>query len=93
MGNVAKELDSKFNEVHEHYKTMQKNIEEEMNKMAKMMAELERKLSEKNSESLVCGDIVDKLAPHGIYGAKDDGHIPLKLEKKLYRGSSQLGII
>lgn len=34
MDNVAKEFDSKLNEVHEHYKTMQ-TYEEEMNKMAK----------------------------------------------------------
>lgn len=79
--NVAKEFDSKLNKVHEHYKTMQKNYEKEMNKMAIMMAELERKLSEKKSESLVTGDIVDKLAPHGIYGTKDNGHKSLKLEK------------
>lgn len=72
MNNVAKEFDSKFNKVHEHYKTMQKNYEEEMNKTAKMMAELERKLSEKKSLTL-----------HGIYGTKDDGHksLKLKLEK------------
>lgn len=49
--------------------------------MAKMMAELERKLSEKKSESLVTRGIVDKLATHGIYGTKDDGHKLLKLEK------------
>lgn len=70
MDNVAKEFDSKLNKVHEHYKTMQKNYEKEMNKIAIMMAELEKKLSEKKSESLVTGDIVDKLAPHGIYGTK-----------------------
>lgn len=46
------------------------------------MTGLERKLSEKNSESLVTGDIVDKLAPRGIYGTKDDCRKPLKLEKK-----------
>lgn len=47
--------------------------------MAKTMAELERKLSEK--KSLGTGDIVDKLAPHGIYGTKDDGHKSLKLRE------------
>lgn len=81
MDNVAKEFDSKLNKVHEHYKTMQKNYEKEMNKIAIMMAELEKKLSEKKSESLVTGDIVDKLAPHGIYGTKDNGHKSLELEK------------
>lgn len=41
-----------------------------------------RKLSAKESESLVTstGDIVDKLAPHGIFGTKDDGHKSLKLK-------------
>lgn len=51
MDNVAKEFDSKPKKVHvhEHYKTMQKNYDEEMNKMAKMTAKLERKQSEKKS--------------------------------------------
>lgn len=39
-----------------------------------------RKLSAKESESLVTGDIVDKLAPQGIFGTKDDGHKSLKLK-------------
>lgn len=54
MNNVAKEFDSKLNNV--------------------------RKLSAKESESLVTGDIVDKLAPQGIFGTKDDGHKSLKLK-------------
>lgn len=49
-----------------------------------------RKLSAKESESLVTKDIVDKLAPHGISGTKDDGHV-LEAEVKLYRDSSQWG--
>lgn len=32
------------------------------------------------SESLVTGDTVDKLAPHGIFVTKDDGHKSLKLK-------------
>lgn len=39
-----------------------------------------RKLSAKESESLVTGDIVDKLAPQGIFGTKDDSHKSLKLK-------------
>ena len=84
MDNVAKEFDKKLNQVHEHYKTMQKNYEDEMNKMTQMMRELEMKISDRKSESLVTGEIVDKLAPYGIYGTRDDGKIfqgSLKLEK------------
>lgn len=77
---LRREFDSKLNNVLEHFKTLQRNYEEEMNKKAKMMVELERKLSAKESESLVNADIVDKLAPHGIFGTKDDGHKSLELE-------------
>ena len=84
MDNVDKAFDKKLNEVHEYYKTMQKNFEDEMNKMTQMMSELQMKLLDRKLESLVTGEIVDKLAPYGIYGTKDDGTITqgsLKREK------------
>lgn len=61
------------------------NIKKAMNNVAKEFdskLNTVRKLSAKESESLVTstGDIVDKLAPHGIFGTKDDGHKSLKLK-------------
>ena len=56
MANVAKEFDKKLNQVHEYYKTMQNNYEDEINKMTQMMRELEMKLSDRKSESLVTGE-------------------------------------
>ena len=63
---------------------MQKNYEDEMNKMTQMIKELEMKISDRKSESLVTEEIVDKLSPYDIYGSKDDGKViqgSLKLEK------------
>lgn len=61
----------------EHKKAMNIVAKEFYSKLNKV-----RKLSAKESESLVTstGDIVDKLAPHGISGTKDDGHKSLKLK-------------
>lgn len=59
----------------EHKKAMNNVAKEFDSKLNKV-----RKLSAKESESLVTGDIVDKLAPHGIFGTKDDGHKSLKLK-------------
>jgi predicted transcriptional regulator len=92
MDNVTKEFGLKLNQVHEHYRTMQRNYEEEMNRMTKKMGELEKKLSEKKSESLVTGEIVDKLAPHGIYGIKDDGQKSLKMEKNTLGAEASGGV-
>jgi hypothetical protein len=47
MDNVTKEFGLKLDQVHEHYRTMQRNYEEEMNRMTKKRGELEKKLSEK----------------------------------------------
>lgn len=59
----------------EHKKAMNNVAKEFYSKLNKV-----RKLSAKESESLVTKDIVDKLAPHGISGTKDDGHKSLKLK-------------
>lgn len=59
----------------EHKKAMNIVAKEFYSKLNKV-----RKLSAKESESLVAKDIVDKLAPHGISGTKDDGHKSLKLK-------------
>lgn len=59
----------------EHKKAMN-NVAKEIDSKLKKV----RKLSAKESESLVTGDIVDKLAPQGIFGTKDDGHKSLKLK-------------
>lgn len=61
----------------EHKKAMNNVAKEFDSKLNKV-----RKLSAKESESLVTstGDIVDKLAPQGIFGTKDDGHKSLKLK-------------
>lgn len=59
----------------EHKKAMNNVAKEFDSKLNKV-----RKLSAKESESLVAKDIVDKLAPHGISGTKDDGHKSLKLK-------------
>lgn len=59
----------------EHKKAMNNVAKEFDSKLNKV-----RKLSAKKSESLVTGDIVDKLAPQGIFGTKDDGHKSLKLK-------------
>lgn len=59
----------------EHKKAMNIVANEFYSKLNKV-----RKLSAKESESLVAKDIVDKLAPHGISGTKDDGHKSLKLK-------------
>lgn len=81
MDNVVKEFDLKLNKVYQYQKIMQKNYEEEMNKMVKMMVKLERKILEKKFELLVSGDIVDKLVLYGIYGINDNGYKFLKFEK------------
>lgn len=59
----------------EHKKAMNNVAKEFDSKLNKV-----RKLSAKESESLVTGDFVDKLAPQGIFGTKDDGHKSLKLK-------------
>lgn len=59
----------------EHKKAMNNVAKEFDSKLNKV-----RKLSSKESESLVTGDIADKLAPQGIFGTKDDGHKSLKLK-------------
>lgn len=52
----------------------------------------EKNYLRKKSESLVTGDIVYKLTPHGIYGSKDDGHKPLKLEKNYTEAVTSWGL-